>query len=98
MASMSFMTIKTNEGCQFPERPTCIPQQFLTPARTPVVNVMVKPEPYDGKDSWEIYIIHFEDCAELDRWTDERRYYSLPCHKLARPSQDFLHEVVCIRT
>ena len=73
MESLSFITTKMNEECQFPQRPTCIPQQFPTPARTPVVNVTVKPEPYDGKDSWEEYISHFEDCAELGRWTDREK-------------------------
>ena len=68
MESMFFITTKMNEGCQFPERPTCIPQQVPIPARTQVVNITVKPEPYDGKDSWEEYIYHFEDCAELGRW------------------------------
>ena len=35
MESMSFITTKMNEGCQFPERPTFIPHQFPNPeART----------------------------------------------------------------
>lgn len=72
MESMSFCT-KINEGRQFSGRP--IPQQFSIPVRPPVVNfnITVKPEPYGGKDSWEEYISHFEDYAELGRWTDKKK-------------------------
>ena len=30
----------------------------------------IKPEPYNGRESWEEYISHFENCAELGRWSD----------------------------
>ena len=30
--------------------------------------IYIKPECFDGKDDWEEYISHFENCAELGRW------------------------------
>ena len=30
----------------------------------------IKPEPYNGRESWEEYISHFENCAELGRWNE----------------------------
>ncbi|CAC5399328.1 unnamed protein product [Mytilus coruscus] len=30
--------------------------------------VTLKPEPFSGKDCWEEYLSHFEDCAELGQW------------------------------
>ena len=29
----------------------------------------LKPEPFNGKECWEEYISHFENCAELCNWT-----------------------------
>ncbi|CAG2208020.1 unnamed protein product [Mytilus edulis] len=33
----------------------------------------IKPEPYNGKDSWEEYISHFENCADLGRWKESEK-------------------------
>ena len=33
----------------------------------------IRPESYDGNDTWEEYISHFEDCAELCRWDDRSK-------------------------
>lgn len=46
-------------------------QQF--PSLTQPLNFMMKPESYDGTVSWEEYISHFNDCAELSRWTDRQK-------------------------
>lgn len=40
---------------------------------TKPLNYMMKPESYDGNVSWEEYISHFSDCAELSRWTDRQK-------------------------
>ena len=35
--------------------------------------VTLKPEPYFGKDCWEEYLSHFEDCAELGQWDNRTK-------------------------
>lgn len=30
----------------------------------------IKPEPYNGRESWEEYISYFENCVELGRWNE----------------------------
>ena len=43
---------------------------------TPKFNPMqlaLKPEPYFGKDCWEEYLSHFEDCAELGQWDNRTK-------------------------
>ena len=37
------------------------------------INIVVKPESYNGKDDWDEYISHFQDCAELGRWSDRTK-------------------------
>jgi hypothetical protein len=37
----------------------------------------VRPESYDGKGDWEEYISHFENCAELGRWSHPEKVLSL---------------------
>lgn len=42
----------------------------------PLVNqiqLTLKPEPYSGKDCWEEYLSHFEDCAELGHWDNRTK-------------------------
>lgn len=39
----------------------------------PVTGTTIKPEAYNGRDSWEEYISHFENCAELGRWSDTEK-------------------------
>jgi hypothetical protein len=33
----------------------------------------MKPEPFSGRESWEEYLSHFEDCAELSQWSDKQK-------------------------
>lgn len=35
--------------------------------------ILVKPEPYNGKDDWDEYLSHFQDCAELGRWSNRTK-------------------------
>lgn len=35
--------------------------------------VTLKPDPYTGKDCWEEYLSHFEDCAELGQWENRTK-------------------------
>ena len=37
----------------------------------------IKPEPYTGKDDWDEYISHFEDFAELGKWTKNDKVLAL---------------------
>ena len=30
----------------------------------------IKPEPYNGRESWDEYISNFENCADLGRWNE----------------------------
>lgn len=41
--------------------------------RLPQNPVSLKPDPYTGKDCWEEYLSHFEDCAELGQWDNRTR-------------------------
>lgn len=35
--------------------------------------ISLKPEPYIGRDCWEEYLSHFEDCAELGQWDNRTK-------------------------
>ena len=37
----------------------------------PMVNL--KPEPFNGEGDWDEYISHFENCAELGKWTEPNK-------------------------
>ena len=37
------------------------------------MHIVMKPEPYNGKDDWDEYISHFQDCAELGGWSDRTK-------------------------
>ena len=39
----------------------------------PGLSVLLKPEPYYGKESWEEYFSHFQDCSELGQWNDRTK-------------------------
>lgn len=54
----------TRGGDQF--MPRYIPAQ-------PGLSVLLKPEPYYGKESWEEYFSHFQDCSELGQWDDRTK-------------------------
>lgn len=59
---------------EFPNEPRFLNQ--LTPAPrygNVLSNTTIKPEPYNGKDSWEEYISHFENCSELGRWAESEK-------------------------
>ena len=43
--------------------------RYPTPVPLQNYQVPVKPESFHGKDDWEEYISHFENCAELGRWS-----------------------------
>lgn len=70
---------RMNARCQ---SPTPESHQFYPgrpiPLSTPSFQTLgatfnMKPEPFSGKESWEEYLSHFEDCAELSRWTDREK-------------------------
>lgn len=48
----------------------------------------IKPEPYNGKDSWEEYISHFENCADLGRWKESEKVLLLAA-SLRGPARTF---------
>lgn len=37
----------------------------------------MQPTPYSGSDDWDEYISHFENCAELGRWSDRDKILAL---------------------
>lgn len=37
------------------------------------MSLVMKPDPYNGKDDWDEYFSHFQDCAELGRWSDRTK-------------------------
>ncbi|VDI74766.1 Hypothetical predicted protein [Mytilus galloprovincialis] len=48
----------------------------------------IKPEPYNGKDSWEEYISHFENCSDLGRWKESEKVLLLAA-SLQGPARTF---------
>lgn len=48
----------------------------------------IKPDPYNGKDDWEEYISHFENCAELGRWGEKDKVLALSA-SLRGPARTF---------
>ena len=43
----------------------------------PVNHFTMKPDTYDGSSSFETYVSHFEDCAELSRWDNRTKVLML---------------------
>lgn len=35
--------------------------------------LLMKPSAYDGREDWDEYFSHFQDCAELGRWSDRTK-------------------------
>ena len=51
-------------------------QHMIMPApnfQTLGASFNMKPEPFSGKESWEEYLSHFEDCSELSQWSDKQK-------------------------
>jgi hypothetical protein len=44
---------------------------------TPRPSIVIKPDSFTGDEDWEQYFSHFEDCAELGRWTDKEMLLTL---------------------
>lgn len=40
-------------------------------------HLQIKPETFDGTDDWDQYISHFQNCAELGRWSDSDKTLTL---------------------
>ncbi|MES9884510.1 MAG: hypothetical protein ABW185_27000 [Sedimenticola sp.] len=40
-------------------------------------HLQIKPESFDGTDDWDQYISHFQNCAELGRWSDPDKTLTL---------------------
>lgn len=40
-------------------------------------SITISPDTYSGDDDWEQYISHFEDCAELGKWTEKEKVLTL---------------------
>lgn len=51
-------------------------------------HVLMKPESYDGRGDWEEYFSHFNDCAELGRWSEEDKVLTLAA-SLRGPARTF---------
>lgn len=65
------------DNIDFPPRIKFYPGRPIT-LSTPSFHTLgatfnMKPEPFSGKESWEEYLSHFEDCAELSRWSDREK-------------------------
>ncbi|CAG2246783.1 unnamed protein product [Mytilus edulis] len=48
----------------------------------------IRPDAYSGSDDWEEYFSHFQDCAELGRWSTEDRVLTLAA-SLKGPARTF---------
>ncbi|CAG2236791.1 unnamed protein product [Mytilus edulis] len=48
----------------------------------------IRPDAYSGSDDWEEYFSHFQDCAELGRWSMEDRVLTLAA-SLKGPARTF---------
>ncbi|XP_053398267.1 uncharacterized protein LOC128556677 [Mercenaria mercenaria] len=40
-------------------------------------HLTIKPQCFSGEEDWEVYLRHFEVCAELGQWTDRERALAL---------------------
>ena len=69
------------------QRPLCV-GQGQAKSRKPVV----MPEKFDGSDTWEDYITHFELCADLNGWTPREKGNYLAV-SLRGPAQELLGEM-----
>lgn len=62
---------------EIPPRVECAPHMELLHDRdhqpAAGMHVIMKPEPYNGDDDWDEYLSHFQDCAELGRWSDRAK-------------------------
>lgn len=54
----------------------------------------VKPDPYSGQDSWEEYISHFENCADLSKW-DHRQKVLMLAASLRGQARTFYMSLSC---
>lgn len=77
---------------EIPHRVQCAPHMELMhdtdhqPATG--MHVIMKPEPYNGDDDWDEYLSHFQDCAELCRWSDRAKLLFLAA-SLRRQARTF---------
>jgi hypothetical protein len=39
--------------------------------------IIIKPDKYSGNEDWEQYFSHFQDCAELGKWTTQEKLLTL---------------------
>lgn len=57
------------------------PQRYEEPMVRPAAinphRLHVKPEIYDGTDDWDQYISHFQNCADLGRWSETDKALTL---------------------
>ncbi|MCG7866921.1 MAG: hypothetical protein JAY74_11180 [Candidatus Thiodiazotropha taylori] len=54
----------------------------------------VKPDPYSGQESWEEYISHFENCADLSKW-DHRQKVLMLAASLRGQARTFYMSLAC---
>ncbi|MEW8545924.1 MAG: hypothetical protein AB2693_20575 [Candidatus Thiodiazotropha sp.] len=54
----------------------------------------VKPDPYSGQESWEEYISHFENCADLSKW-DHRQKVLMLAASLRGQARTFYMSLSC---
>ena len=54
----------------------------------------VKPDPYSGLESWEEYISHFENCADLSKW-DHRQKVLMLAASLRGQARTFYMSLSC---
>ena len=62
-------------------RPYRSPQRYEEPVVRPAVHhqhrLQVKPEFFNGEDDWDQYISHFQNCADLGRWSETDKALTL---------------------
>ena len=72
--------VEDNARQRHPGRDPVLPQHYPDQAARPVANhsrVHVRPEFFDGEGDWDQYISHFQNCADLGRWSETDKALTL---------------------
>ena len=65
---------------RYPGRDPVLPQHYPDQVVGPVANhllVHLRPEFFDGEGDWDQYISHFQNCADLGRWSETDKALTL---------------------
>ena len=53
--------------------------------------VLLLPDTYDGISSWDDWICHFENVADVNDWDDEKKFKFLKARLVGRAQRAFQH-------